>query len=230
MISLKVTLAVFWIGLWSTTIATAAVMEDLPRNGVTHLNSPDGHYEAALLDTDHPYEYWLTITKDGRLLARHHFEGELSSSFWSPDGRYLVINNHYGHRAWHVWVIKLHTGAIIHAAGLVKARNYDAYLDNHDLPNIATSAENTLQRLAPGVDDYCQNSCAVSIAYGWKNDGKLLVFTEAVSDTLADKEDSKVWLTSICRVTSRGMKIGKIGGEKVKMDAEYPSGIGTWFP
>ena len=126
-------LAALGTALWLATAGTAAALEDLPRNGITSLKSPNGRYEAALSDTDQPYEYWLTITDHGRLLARYHFEGELSSSFWSQDGKYLAINNHCGHRAWHVWVVALHTGAIIHTAGQIKARGYDAYLDYNRL-------------------------------------------------------------------------------------------------
>ena len=224
------TLAALGIALWFAVAATAAVLEDLPSNGITHLDSPDGRYEAALSDGDQPYEYWLTLTDNGHALGRYHFEGELSSGFWSQDGKYLAINNHCGHRSWHVWVIALHTGNIVHAAGLAKAHGYKAYLDYNDLPDIFPLAKSVVQGLTPGVDDYCRRACPVSVAYGWKRGGKLLVFTEAISDTLADKEDSKVFLTSICQVSPKGIKVSHLQGAKVKMDAEYPSGIGDWFP
>lgn len=205
-------------------------MEDLPRGRITHVESPDGSYVATLSDTDQPYKYWLTITRAGRQLVRCHFEGEISSSFWSHDGRYVAINNHCGHRSWHVWVIALRTGTIIHAAGQVKARGYDAYLDYSGFPDIYTSAKGIMQTLAPGIADYYQRFGPVSVAYGWKNGGKLLVFTEAISDTLADKEDAKVYLTNVCQVSSRGMRISNLIGEKVRMGAGYPHNIGSWFP
>lgn len=223
-------LAALWAFLLLATTGSAAVIEDVPRNGVARLDSPNGRYEAALSNTDTPYEYWLTITDHGHRLARYRFEGELSSSFWSPDGRYLAINNHNGHRAWHVWVIALRSGAIMHAAGRVKTRSYDAYLDDSGLPDIFNLAGQTVQKLASGTDDYYHRLGPVSVAYGWNTDGKLLVCTEAVSDKLADKEDSMVWLMSTIQISNHGMKVSDVRGEKVKMNTEYPSGIGAWFP
>ena len=55
----------------------------------------------------------LFINKGDRNLSSFPFSGQLVSVYWSPDERYVAIDNHYGHRAWKTWIISLADGALI---------------------------------------------------------------------------------------------------------------------
>ncbi len=213
-----------------TVFLTARGVSALPSTGMQSLRSSDGRFEAALSDAADQLprwqsSCWLTITDHGRQIARYHFEGELISGYWSPGGHYLAIDNHYGHRAWAIWVVSLRTGAIIRADGTTtRASAYDAYSDEHKLPDVYQAAKGILRRLNLDSDDYFRGG-PISVAYGWKNARELRMFHEYISDQQAERENAGIWLTNTLKVSGAGLQIKNLKGKKVKLQEAYPAPV-----
>ena len=81
--------------------------------------SPDGRYfvrnekrpaPAAAVDTGF---FTLSVYQGARRLAQFPTEGYLIGASWSPDGRYVVINNRRTNQGDCLWVLRLSNGGVL---------------------------------------------------------------------------------------------------------------------
>ena len=111
----------------------------------------------------------------------------MMSAYWSPNLRYVVINNHDGHFGWWLWIISLSDGAVITRDGPCRAPNYDRYSEVHDYgPDILSIMEKQIARLDKNYKKYNLREGYLSIAYGWTESGNLKMFYEFPFDDLKD--------------------------------------------
>ena len=96
----------------------------LPKYGSPTVTSPQGDYKLVLSDTAEPFVYELSIMLRDREVRHYMFKGELVTAYWSPLGKYVAINNHYG-RGCDPWIIRLKHGAVLRSAGPVRTSTYD---------------------------------------------------------------------------------------------------------
>jgi tricorn protease-like protein len=57
---------------------------------------------------------YIILDKHGMETARFPTIGELQAVFWSPNGKYVAINNRRGESGDYLWVISTDTGSVIH--------------------------------------------------------------------------------------------------------------------
>ena len=80
------------------------------------LCSPDQQYCVTVLDTalpgaDPQDEFFTIAVKHGdRFLSKHGTMGYLLSAFWSPDGKYVAVNNRRANSGDYLWVFRLRDG------------------------------------------------------------------------------------------------------------------------
>jgi hypothetical protein len=83
------------------------------RNSIT---APDGQHSVEILHTalpgSDPYNGFFTITVQvaGHVLSRYPTDGYLPSAYWSPNGRFVAVNNRRGTYGDYVWVFRLNDG------------------------------------------------------------------------------------------------------------------------
>ena len=80
------------------------------------LAAPDGQHSVEILHTALPGSdpddgfFTITVQAAGRVLARYPTEGYLTAACWSPDGRFVAVNNRRGTYGDYVWVFRVHDG------------------------------------------------------------------------------------------------------------------------
>lgn len=85
----------------------------------SELTSPNGAYtvrilKRALATADRIMgDSTLTISKDRHVLLEVPTTGYLIDALWSPDGRYVAINNRRGNSGDYVWVFSLRDGRML---------------------------------------------------------------------------------------------------------------------
>ena len=57
---------------------------------------------------------YLVLERKGKEIARFPTIGEIQEVFWSPDGRYVAINNRRGESGDYLWVVATESGVVIH--------------------------------------------------------------------------------------------------------------------
>jgi hypothetical protein len=119
-VSLHLVLA--WIAvLASATWANAASVPNSYGSNPLYgsWDSPAGKYSVVISEAsdDPSHLARLTLLNRGREVTHYGFDGRLISIYWSPGENYVAINNHYGHRAWGVWIASLKTGRLIRVDG-----------------------------------------------------------------------------------------------------------------
>lgn len=77
--------------------------------------SPDGKYVVQILQKPMPGadsldQFTMIISSEGRPLTKVATYGYLISAQWSPDGKYVAINNRRGNAGDYLWVFDLHSG------------------------------------------------------------------------------------------------------------------------
>lgn len=116
-----------------TAGACLAADADQPAGVPSRLLSPNGSYAVEIFDTalpnSDPYEsfYTLSLSHGGKVVSKFPTEGYLLNALWSPDGKYVAINNRRGSSGDYVWVLRLRDGKAIKvptddAAGLIVER------------------------------------------------------------------------------------------------------------
>jgi hypothetical protein len=118
----------------------------LPKYGSPTVISPQGDYKLVLSDTAEPFVYKLSIMLRDREVTHYMFKGEIVTAYWSPLGKYVAINNHYG-RGWYPWIIRLEDGAVLRSAGPVRPSTYDRYTDAQCTPDIVTTSANEIRQV-----------------------------------------------------------------------------------
>lgn len=82
----------------------------------SNLSSPGGRYRLRILEhalpRADPYfgDYTLILSNRKRLLSKVSTTGYLIDALWSPDGRYVAVNNRRGNSGDYVWVFSLTDG------------------------------------------------------------------------------------------------------------------------
>lgn len=197
----------------------------LPSQGLSELTSPNKEYSLVLSDTDEKWVYKIAILHSGREVAHYRFQGELISGYWSPSGKYVAINNHYGHRGWYLWIFSLRDGSIVRASDTVRSSEYDRYTDYDGyLPDIpALAKQDILQVYSSYLHDYNFKGY-VSIAYGWEAGDRLLVFHELTLVKLQESEHMKIHVyTRLDLQLGKGFATSVVSAKKVKDTASWES-------
>ena len=82
----------------------------------TELISPSGDYRLRIisqsLPQSDPYlgDCTLILSRNNRVLSKRPTTGYLIDALWSPDGRYVAVNNRRGNSGDYVWVFSLRDG------------------------------------------------------------------------------------------------------------------------
>lgn len=182
----------------------------LPEDGRTKIESRDKKYSLYLTDSGEKWVYNLNIAKNGNILQSYHFCGELVSAYWSPTSKYVVINNHYGHSGWWIWIISLSNGAVITKAGPYRDANYDRYSDVYDYgPDIFQIMNDQIARLYKDVSSDFMREGYISIAYGWTKDGYLKMFYQFPFGDLSEKQGSTIYGYSLDELKDGKVTVAK---------------------
>jgi hypothetical protein len=197
--------------------------------------SPEGDYSIviskALDDSDHSAR--LTLFKRGKDLGHYAFNGQLIAIYWSPGENYVAIDNHYGHRAWGVWILSLKSGSLIRADGHPKPTisldpenpssktvPYDFYLDYTYLPDVLAFAKAEIISVYPGFmgDEDKRGGGHVGVAYGWKNSNTLLMFDSVQLDNLND-QGKRLSILTLLHVDSNGLQLSNASVRETPLDS-----------
>jgi hypothetical protein len=87
----------------------------------TTISSPSGKYKLTLKQIPMPGiaalqgDSTLALVANGRGLSQFPTFGYLADAFWSPDERYVAVNNRRGNQGDYVWVFSLKDGKAIKA-------------------------------------------------------------------------------------------------------------------
>jgi hypothetical protein len=209
------------IALCCYTLIQSAVA--LPKYGTSTVISPQGDYKLVLSDTAEPFVYRLNIMLRDREVFRYIFKGELVTAYWSPLGKYVAINNHYG-RGWYPWIIRLEDGAVLRSAGPMRTSTYDRYTDAQCTPDIVRAAADEIRQVYPAYQSDQMRNGYSTVAYEWRSEDRLLMFHELIFDGLFLKEDSSLQAFSVfivrdSRLTAEDFRFNKVMGEWWK---QYP--------
>jgi hypothetical protein len=182
----------------------------LPEGGKTKIESPDGKYSLYLTNSAEQWVYKLNVAKSGNMVRSYIFCGELASAYWSSDSKYVVINNHYGHSGWWIWIISLSDGAVITQTGLHSDPNYDRYSEIDDYgPDIFEIVRGQIAQLYPKLSSDSMREGYISIAYGWTKDGCLEMFYHFPFDRLSEKQNLTIYVFSIDDLKDGEVKVLK---------------------
>jgi hypothetical protein len=192
----------------------------LPKYGVSSLTSPTKEYTLKLVDTSTPYEYQLRILRHGNELAHYPFEGELISAYWSPNLKFVAIDNHWGMGGFHVWIVSLADGSVITSHGVVKGSNYDRYIDDGYFSNLLDEAHEKLKKINPGIDNDQLRDGYKSVAYGWTTEGNLLMFHQFPFDDFGTKYGLIIQGYSIWKVTDHNVSLKSISFKTARDDRD----------
>lgn len=209
------------IALCCYSLAQSAV--GLPKYGISTAVSAQGDYKLTLSDTAEPFVYRLTVMLRDQEVMHYIFKGELVTAYWSPLGKYVAINNHYG-RGWYPWIIRLEDGAVLRSAGPMRASTYDRYTDPECTPNILTADDDEIRQVYPAYQSDQMRNGYSTVAYEWRSEDRLLMFHELIFDELFLKENSSLQVFSVFVVRDEGLiaedfRVKKVGGDWWK---EYP--------
>lgn len=195
----------------------------LPKYGTATVISPEGDYKLTLSDTAESFVYQLSIMRRDREVMHYTFKGELVTAYWSPFGKYVAINNHYG-RGWYPWVIRLEDGAVLRSAGPLRTYSYDRYTDAQCIPDIVSAAANQIRQVySAWQSDQTRNGYS-TVAYQWRSEEEVAMFHELIFDSLFLNEDSSLQVFSVfvireSRLIPDDFRVKKVSGEWWK---QYP--------
>jgi hypothetical protein len=198
----------------------------LPKDGLLTTISPQGDYKLALSDTAEPFVYDLSIMLHDQPVMHYTFRGELVTAYWSPSGKYIAVNNHYG-RGWYPWIIRLVDGAVLRSSGPVRESNYDRYTDAQYTPDILTASAREMKQVYPLYESDQMRNGYSTVAYDWRSDDKLLIFHEFVFDGLFLNEDSSLQVFSVLVIRDTKLIVEDIRVKKVRGEwwNEYPAEV-----
>src|SRR5437870_8242321 len=102
-----------WLLAFSALCAIAAQGQQPPHE----LVSPNKQYSVKMILAPmpgfDPYDTTLEVCAGERVLARHPTEGYLLDAFWSPDGKYVAVDNRRANSGDYCWVFRLSDGAAL---------------------------------------------------------------------------------------------------------------------
>jgi hypothetical protein len=196
------------VGVW--LLISGSFVFGLPEGGKTKIESIDKKYSVYLTDSGEQWVYKLNVARSGEILQSYRFQGELVSAYWSPTSKYVVVNNHYGHAGWWIWIISLSNGAVITEAGPCRDPNYDRYSDIDDYgPNIFEIMKGQIAQLYKDYSNDNMREGWLSVAYGWTRDGYLKMFYQFPFDDLSQKQDSTIYGYSLDELKDGKVTVAK---------------------
>jgi len=200
-LQLEITILSLWVVL---SISVRAFADDDPP--VT-FPSPNGEYTIAVLNPTYFPNQLLWITRGTKVIARYHFEGHIGVRYWSPSGRYVAFDNHFGHYAFVVWIINLRDGSVVTAHGPTSASDYDRYIDYSGVPDIMASKDVTkaLHGVYPNYASDRNRDGVLTLAYGWKKGDILEMFHRLVFMDLLNNKSAVVEVLTQDKVDPSGI-------------------------
>src|SRR5947199_4361119 len=167
---LTVSLLIIALGV---SIAQCAMREDDPPD---ELFSPDKRYSVKMLHTalpgSGPYGFFtLTVRAGDRVLSEFPTIGYLIDAFWSPDGKYVAVDNRRGNSGDYLWVFRLRDGRAIRMP-------VDA-LPDHGEGAYGKYVEDLVGRVSRKFHEltYGEVPKLCTFANGWTGAGQVLVKT-----------------------------------------------------
>jgi hypothetical protein len=221
----KLILLAFGILIFAGSSATGWAHPDPSR-----WDSPSGNYSVVITDGPDMTElscYRLRIFHGKTELAHYPLadgKDPLQEVYWSPKENYVAFNNHYGHRAWAVWIISLKDGSVILTKGSQRSPDFDMYTtEAPSIPNAVDLAQKEIALVYPGYekDEDRRGLGHITITYGWKDDSTLRVFDEMVYDNLADEENVCLSICSLLKVQKSGLTASHFTVTKTRL-VTYP--------
>lgn len=178
----------------------------------TRWESPSHNYTVVIsdgLDLSVLNPYRLSIYRGKTELAHYAFDDgkePLQEVYWSPNESFVAFNDHYGHRAWRVWIVSLKDGSLVQKNGSQHSSDFDMYL-NGDFPDVLELAQPEIASVYPGYarDEDKRGSGHITVIYGWMDDSTLRMFDEMVYDDLAEKENACLSIYSLLKVQNSGL-------------------------
>lgn len=163
----------------SSSAATAA--EDTPP---AEIYSPHHRYSVRILqsalpgsDPDNGF-FTIGIRHDGRYVAKYPTIGFLLDAFWSPDEKYVAVDNRRSNSGDYLWVFRLKDGrAVRMPADAVPGQPDEAY---------EKYAKDLVQRVAQKFPELTYGTFRklFTFAKGWTSSGDLLVKTNFAFENL----------------------------------------------
>src|SRR5204863_7389031 len=167
---LTVSLLIIALGV---SIAQCAMRED---DRPDELFSPDKRYSVKMLHTalpgSGPYGFFtLTVRAGDRVLSEFPTIGYLIDAFWSPDGRYVAVDNRRGNSGDYLWVFSLRDGSAIKMPIDAGPKRPTEYYEK-DVREIVARVTAVYPELT-----YDQFKKLFTFAHGWTKSGELQVKT-----------------------------------------------------
>lgn len=132
----------------------------------SELTSPNGQYNIRIVYQSLPHadpiygDCTLVLSKRERAILKLPTTGYLINAFWSPDGKYVAVNNRRGNSGDYVWLLSL---------------NYGRPLKKPDDESCALPRRKITQ-ICPECDEGSFDK-DLTIAKGWKSSNELAVET-----------------------------------------------------
>jgi len=173
-----------FVALSASLFLAPIAAEDKPPH---ELYSPDHRYSitilySALTGAD-PYDGFFTIAvRSGQQdIAKYPTMGFLIDAFWSPDGKYVAVDNRRANSGDYLWVFRLSDGrAMRMPVDAVPGHPEDAY---------EKYAENLVQRVTRKFPQLTQDEFRklFTFAKGWTDSGDLIVKTNFAFRNLPER-------------------------------------------
>ncbi len=176
----------------------------LPTHGVTKISSDDRAYILQLSDGSNG-DSILTLIHSGKEISHYSFEGEMLTAYWSPSHKYVAINNHNGHGGFFVWILSLDNGKLVTCHGLVEDSKYDRYTTEDHSPNLFEKSASAIDKVYHEYNkDTIREGYQSYVAYGWKDDDHLMIFTDFVFANLFEKTGNLIQIYAILHINNFG--------------------------
>ena len=158
------------------------------------LFSPDKRYSVTILHSalpgSDPYNGFFTIAvRNGKQdLGSYPTQGYLIDAFWSPDGKYVAVDNRRGNSGDYLWVFSLRDGSAIKMPIDAGPKRPTEYYEKN--------ARETIARVTAVYPEltYDQFNKLFTLAQGWTKSGELQVKTNMKFRNL-ENEIAVLWET-----------------------------------
>ena len=187
-------LAAVVIATFSSSAAGAA--EDTPPK---EIYSPDHRYSVRILESALPGSnpdngfFTIGIRNGQKYLAKYPTIGFLLDAFWSPDKKYVAVDNRRSNSGDYLWVFRLKDGHAVRMPADAVPRQPDEAYEKY--------AKDLVQRVTQKFPELTYDSFRklFTFAKGWTDSGDLLVKTNFAFENLP--EDQVVIVLQTFKVT-----------------------------
>ena len=179
------------ITLVALSSAAIAAEDQAPQE----LYSPDHRYSVRIpnsalpgADPDDGF-FTIAVRRDEQYMAKYPTIGFLLDAFWSPDEKYVAVDNRRANSGDYLWVFRLGDGrAIRMPVDAVPGHSEDAY---------EKYVENLTQRISRKFPELTSGEFRklFTFAKGWTNSGDLVVKTNFAFRNFPDDQIAILWQT-----------------------------------